>query len=162
MLKYDSTMQDYVRARAGDERSLRDHDSFSANYAVTDPQYYRTMVKQNPKRSVRGLGILPVPTQDFDNGGYIRYVETPAKLELDTDTPYQLPEVAHILIPMAVISDVWEAKGDWSKAERAFNRYLYQEDEFLKSYQPQSSDRPVATHFGDNRAFSSLVYRRRI
>jgi hypothetical protein len=136
---------DSIRAYRKKEGTLKNNIDGMTRGSYGKPFYYTTSVKLLPKKLVPAIGILPIPDRDVQDGITVKYVELPVKLENSDDIPYQIPDGAHELICLAVISDVWQAKKDWQTAERTFNRFLHERNEFMSSYQPEASDKPPAT-----------------
>lgn len=142
-VKYDTTDTEFTRARPRSRRQLVAQDGDTSSFVQTAPYYYVTAVKTSGDAHMQAIVLLPEPDTTVSNGLQIIYIENPPELSALTDTPINIPEVAHHLIGMATIPDVWEAKGDWTKSEKAYNRYLYAEKRFFDNYMPMAGDEVI-------------------
>lgn len=147
-LKYSTSDTVYTRARQLDYRLLQPTNTDTTGFATSNPKYEFTMLKElNPVNGLieerRAILLRPIPTVAVTDGLYLRYVEIPTDMSIDTHSPTDMPTVAHSIIALYAIADVWETKGDWVKSEKAMNRAVYKEKEFFENYQPAASDEPV-------------------
>lgn len=145
-IKYASTDTKYTRVRRLDFNTAHEGDIDTSIFSVSSPRYYHGTVKYtSDDKLYKSISLLPIPDASVENGLYFRYTEIPQDMDEDTDEPYNLPATAHKLLAESVIADVWEIKGDWTRSDKALNRYLYNKKGFFDSYQPLAGDDPTVT-----------------
>jgi hypothetical protein len=152
-IKFNSTDTDYSEVDRI-EFDIAHPDKINTDlFSEANPKYYRTAAKSSVDGALTdSIVFLPVPATTVTNGGYIRYLETPAKMTSDTHTPSMLPLTAHSLLVEKVIPDIWEIKGDWARSDKALNRFIFDEERFYKDYQPIASGKPARVQL--NRVFN--------
>lgn len=161
-VKYNPSDQFYTRARRIEFDKAFEHQINPDVFSKSDPRYILDTLRQPSEieRPYRhkllkpAITLLPIPDTDVENGLMIRYVETPRRLKNMQETIYNLPERAQDALALFVIADVWEAKGDWSRSERALNRAKITLYDFFNTYQPTSADEVI--RFTPNRRYNPL------
>ena len=153
-IKYASTDEYYTKVRRSRYNKLNKTSTRTDTYSQTSPFYMEVPSRQDAvgsssqqhiKKAVR---LRPIPDAAITDGLLIKMVEMPAKMAIDDDVPYTLPEAAHSLIVSFVVSDVWEIKRDWANSNEAINRAYAQDKHFFSNYQPTTADRPVTFDIG--------------
>lgn len=159
-IKYSSSATEFTRVRQKDYRALFDESTDSTLYSTTSPFYYKSAQRDtgSPNDDLyRSVGIVPTPSASVTNGLTVRYVEIPNDMTLDEDSPTAIPSTCHKLIALYAVADVWEAKGDTAKSERALNRAMMAQKTFFDNYQPSASDEPA--YWSPDRNFNSKIRR---
>lgn len=143
-IKYSSSDTYYTRVIPRPYTDLFKYSSDTSWFTQTAPKYALTTLKQETTETLYpAIMVLPAPTAAVTDGLMARYVEMPPAFSDDADVLTMIPETAQHIVGYAVIADIWEKKGDWAKAERAFNRFLLARKEFLEGYTPRAADTPV-------------------
>lgn len=143
-IKYASTDTYFTRAMPKPYSDLFKYSTDTSWFNTSSPKYALTTLKQTTTEILYpAIMVLPAPTAVVTDGLMVRYVEMPPDFSDDADVLTILPDTAQHIVGYAVIADVWEKKGDWAKAERAFNRFLLARKEFMEGYTPRASDTPV-------------------
>lgn len=154
--KFSSTDTKYTRLRRKDYRQIIPNDDDISAFVTANPFYSFTSEKDGVSgKLTQAIRITPTPTATVTEGLKMIYTEEPQLMINPNDTPYTIPEKAHILIAMAVISDIWETKGDWPKSERTMNRFLQKKKEFFDNWMPLASDEPA--YFTPDRSFNPFA-----
>ena len=160
-IKFSSTDIKYTRVFRDDYRNLFYVDTDVTRFSKKAPKYYDTAYKDttDPRKQLyNSFGIVPIPDADIEEGIMIKYVEIPKDLSDDDDVAWEMPNNAHYLICDYAIADVWEAKGDDNKADRALNRAYQNDNNFFSNYQPVASDEPAISNLSRN--FNVRIRRR--
>ena len=142
-VKYDSADTYFTRATPRPYSILHKYSTDKSFFNAGTPKYAQTSLKETSSGLLyQAIYLVPAPTAVIANSIMVKYLEIPS-LSADSDELLAIPSVAQHLVSYAVVSDVWEKKGDWAKAERAFNRFLLARQEFVESYKPRASDSPA-------------------
>lgn len=153
-IKYDSTATYFTRVRRRPYTKLNEANTDSTIYSQTSPFY---MVVPTRETAAEGssqqaltptIRLRPIPDANVTNGLFVRFIELPENMVLDSDTPYTLHPLMHSLIVDYVVADVWEIKRDWANSNEALNRATMNEKNFWASYQPTTMDEPVRYDVG--------------
>lgn len=147
-VKYNSSDTEYIFAQKKPFKSIFQRTTSESVTSKTSPFY--TEASDNTEGV--GIHIYPTPDTAVTDGLMIKYTYLGGELTGDGEEFSFLPELSMDVVIAYAVADVWELKRDWSNSNQALNRAILLEDNFFKSYNPQSSDTPA--RFYPNKTFN--------
>jgi hypothetical protein len=136
-IKYNSTDTFFTRAKplSYPDTVIVGNESF----AEGAPVYYR-ITKKVSGVPTAGIQIDPEPESDVTSGLQITYLERPAHMSEETDTPYRVPKELHKWIVTGASVNCFIKLDQDSRAERMQNRFDKKMAEFMITNQETTSD----------------------
>lgn len=146
-VKYASTDTDFRRVRATNDRDVFERwrgRTQNDTFTQMDPVYmFKTIDVAGAMTSA--IEIRPIDWEEaISDAIYVRYIERPAELSADGDTP-RLPIAHHKLLVWGAVADAYTKIGNFDKAQFFEQKYNNEFRRLVRSHPAERDKRTLRT-----------------